>query len=66
MNWKANLLGWDVLCSDSMLDRVGLRIGWKELSAVISLHTNVEESIGACLACSFVALGEQGFLGLGK
>lgn len=46
MNWKANL-GWDVLCSDSMLDRVGLRIGWKELSAVISLHTDVEESVSA-------------------
>lgn len=36
-----------MLCSDSMLDRVGLRIGWEELSAVISLHTDVEKSVSA-------------------
>lgn len=47
VNWKANLIRWDVLCSDSVLDRVGLRIGWKELSAVTSLHTDVEESDSA-------------------
>lgn len=44
VNQKANLLRWDVLCTDAMLARVGLGIGCKELLAVISLHSDVEES----------------------
>lgn len=34
------------------------------LSAVIALHTDVEESKCSSLACSSVALGEQGCLDL--